>query len=214
MPAVADASLEPAFRLAAGELGMSSASWLFIEEVEAEAGREGLLALRERLGRAFPVLDATVAARLDGVPGPDLATGPLVELCAGATRVVIVGHESRFLDALMRALPATPVWLVTTGVLDTDWERVASNHDARLTLVDLDGFQRGAGARSVLLTWIYGHDETTTYALPGWARAVSEDVRVQFRSLVGWDVLGRAFYVYPRWLVRFPRASFTHVVPR
>lgn len=204
--------LGQAFRLAAAELGMCSAAWLFCREVEATGGVEALTALRDALGRNWPVLDAVVAARLDGAEGPVVNVDLVLADCEGASRVVVVGVESAFLDPLVAALPGVEFMLLKRGFLGADWERVLSNYRGRVVGVSLDDFQRYAGPRSVLLTFVYGVGPATSYALPSWVRAGGEDVRTQFRSLVGWDVLRRPFFVYPRWLVEVANESFTHLV--
>lgn len=208
------ASLEQAFRVAAGELGMCSAAWLFVDEVAKAHGDDGLHALRDALGRTYPVLDAVLAARADGHHTPAIEVARVAGICGKAERIVIVGVEARFLDALVVALPSARFALLAHSVFSPDWQRVADNFAGRVELVTLGDFQRHAGARSVLMTFVYGVDDAHTYVMPAWVRASGEDVRTQFRALVGWDVLDRRSYVYPRWLVEVPRASFTHIVTR
>lgn len=213
-PSALPAGLAQAFRLAAAELGMCSAAWLFAEEVAAAGGEPLLTALRDELGRAFPVLDTVVAARLEGAQGPDVALDGVLALCQGASRVLVVGNEARFLDPLVQALPGVDFVLLTSQMLGADWDRVAANFAGRVTTVQLGEFQRYAGLGTVLLTFVYGVGRATAHVLPTWVRVGGEDTRTQFRRLVGWDVLRRPFYVYPRWLVEVSTESFTHLVTR
>jgi hypothetical protein len=203
--------LAQAFGVAAGELGMCSAAWLFCREVASVAGDAGVSALRDQLGRTFPVLDAVAAHWLCGARGPNLDPTAALATCARAERVVVVGIESAFLDALVPAL-GVPAALLRRSAFEVDWERVISNYQGQLELVDLDSFQGWAGPKSVLLTFAYGVHGERTHVLPSWMRATGEDVRTQFRSLVAWDVLRTSMYVYPRWLVEAPTDHFTHLV--
>lgn len=210
--------LVQAFALAAGELGLASAARLYVDTVARREGAAGVEALREELGRAYPVLDAIAAQWSGGASPPPPVTqsgcpASLLQACAGARRVVVVGIESEQLDALLLALPRdVRVALVEHSLFEVDWERVVANHEGRLERVDLDGYQRWAGADSVLLTFVYGTDGRRTHVLPSWERVIGADVRVQFRSLIAWDVLGSPMYVYPRWLVEVGTEVFTHLV--
>ena len=207
--------LVEAFRAAAGELGMCSASWLFVREVSAALGREGVVALRDALGRAFPVLDTVAASHLElGREGPLLEVDAAVEALAGAARVVVVGIEATFLDAVLPRLGERRVALLQHSSLDVDWERLQANYGRRLELVDLDHFQAWAGPTSALLTWLYGTERESTHVHPLWLRVCGADVRTQFGALVGWDVTQAPMYLYPRWLVQVPIDGFTDVVPR
>lgn len=205
--------LDQAFTVAAGELGMACAAWLFVDNVAQEEGREGVAALRDVLGRSFPVLDAVAEQWLAG--GRALHTDPseVLAACEGASELVVVGLEAFFLDALVARLPSsTRCALLCHAPFDVDWQRVLSNHRGRVNPVDLESFQSWAGPRSVLLTFAYGAGGNSTYVLPAWVRATGEDVRTQFRSLMAWNVLQAPMFVYPRWLVEVDAASFTHVV--
>jgi hypothetical protein len=216
------AGLHQSFRQAVAELGMASAAWLFVEEVEAAGGQELLRALRDELGRTFAVLDAVVADRLEGAEGPRIDVDRVLSACEGAEDILVVGLETRFLDALVDAVapagrlastrPAPRIQLLTQSVFQPDWTRVAANYIDRVELVGLDRYQRAAGPRSVMLTCVYGSNDKATYVLPAWVRASGEDVRTQFRALLGWEALGRTFYVYPRWLVEVPLSGFTDLV--
>lgn len=209
---VLSASIEQAFHVAAGELGMCSAAWLFVREVAAEEGHAGVVALRDLLGRSFPVLDTVASRWLEGGTSPAVAPGGAVAACAGASRVVLVGMESDFLDLLVPRLVEMQLGLLCHSTFTVDWDRVLANYAGRLEPVNLDSFQRWAGPRSVLLTFAYGAHGNSIHVSPSWLRVMGDDVRIQFRSLVAWDVLRAPMYVYPRWLVEIPAAGFTQVV--
>lgn len=212
MTATLPAGLSQAFRLAVAELGYVTASWLYVNEVRTVGGDALVRRLRDELGRDWPVLDAVAAAALAGAPLVADPT-PVVEACTGAARIVVVGIETAFLDRLVEALPDVRFTLVRQSVFGPDWERVSANYRGRVELEGLDTFQRHAGPKSVLLTFVYGVGSNTAYALPAWVRTSGEDVRTQFRSLIGWDVLGQGFHVYPRWLVEVPTSTFTRLIP-
>lgn len=204
-----------AFRLAASELGMASAAWLFVAETHALEGEAGVRALRDQLGRSWPVLDAVCAAWLGGVRAPTVSAAEVLPVLEGVTRVVVVGLETLWLDALVAALPpATRVGLVRYGELSPDWERVGANYGHRVELLELSEFQSWAGPRSALVTFVFGETgEQGVFALPAWLRVSGPDVRLQFRALVGWAVLRVPLEVYPRWLVAAETSSFTHLEP-
>lgn len=205
--------LGQAFTVAAGELGMACAAWLFVENVAQEGGAGGVAALRDALGRSFPVLDAVAGEWLAGSRALQVDPSAVLAACEGASEVVVVGLESFFLDALVARLPpSTRCALLCHSPFEVDWERVLSNHRGRVSPVNLESFQSWAGPRSVLLTFAYGAGSSSTYVLPAWVRATGEDVRTQFRSLMAWNVLPAPMFVYPRWLVEVDAASFTHVV--
>lgn len=205
--------IEQAFQVAAGELGLASASWLFLREVSQEGGDPLVTALRDRLGRAFPVLDAVAARWLEGSRAPDIDPTHVLDALEGTRRLVLVGIEAAFLDALVPRLPEdTEIALLCRNPFEVNWERVISNFAPRLSLLDLDHFQRFAGPRSALLTFIYGIHGRNVHALPGWMRVIGDDVSTQFRSIVAWDVLCAPMFVFPRWLSEAPLESFTHVI--
>ncbi len=205
------ATLEQAFHVAAGELGMCSASWLFV----GEAGRDGdpaVAELRDLLGRSYPVLDAVAASWLAGARAPRIGTAAVATACTGATRVLVVGLETWYLDALLPALGDAEVWLLTQSSFTVDWDRVLANYGARVRGIDLATFQRLAGRRSALLVTTYGRRGEVTFTSPEWLRVVGADVRTQFRSVIGWEVLGSSLQVYPRWLVETPTSDFSQFV--
>ncbi len=206
------ARLDQAFRVAAGELGHCTAAWLFVREVAAEAGDEGVEALRDGLGRAYPVLDTVARRWLEGARAPHVRPEGVVAACVGAARVLVVGLEAAHLDALVPLLaPSTRIGLVLQGTLDADWERVLANWGGRVEGTDVAGFQRWAGARSVLVTFAYGVAGGVAHVQPAWVRVSGPDVRAQFRALIAWDVLRAPMFVYPRWLVSVPAEDFSHV---
>lgn len=206
------ARLDQAFSLAVAELGMASAGWLFASEVAAEQGDAGVRALRDELGRRWPVLDAICAAWERGHRAPAVDASGLWVRLGDVNRVVVVGLETRWLDALVARRPAEArIGLVHHSEFSPDWERVRSNLRGVVERVDLDGFQGWAGRRSALVSFVYGDGGAALFALSSWVRVSGPDVRTQFRSLVGWDVLRVPLSVYPRWLVAVPRAEFTDV---
>ena len=202
-----------AFRAAAGELGMASAAWLFVREVAAEAGPEGIDALRDALGRSFAVLDGIAAAWLVGaLQEPEVNPAAVVRALGSVERVLVVGIEADFLDTLVPALEGRRVALLKSSSFDVDWDRLAANYLGRIELVELDDFQKWAGAKSALLTFAYGTVEESTHVLPLWLRVCGEDVRTQFHSLVAWDVMQAPMFLYPRWLVPAHASAFTELV--
>ncbi|MBI3180528.1 MAG: hypothetical protein HYZ28_00035 [Myxococcales bacterium] len=206
-PAVASA-----FHVAAGELGMCSAAWLFVREVAAEGGEPLVSELRDLLGRAYPVLDAVAGRWLEGSREPKVGPDSVLAACEGASRLLVVGIEAMFLDALLPKLGQTRATLLAHSSFPVDWERVVANHERRLETVELSSLHRLAGRRSALLTFLYGTRGESTWVDPAWLRVMGADVRTQFRSIVGWDVLGSVMYLYPRWLSEAPASDFSHLV--
>jgi hypothetical protein len=207
--------LAQAFRLAAAELGMASAAWLFVAETAAAEGDAGVAALRDALGRAWPVLDAVCAAWLAGTRTPTVDAREVKPILEDVGRLVVVGLETTWLDALVAALPTTTrVALVRHGDLSPDWNRVLSNYQRRVEPLELADFQSWAGPRSALLTFVYGQSEGGgTFANTTWLRVSGPDVRTQFRALIGWEVLRVPLEVYPRWLQAIDAAALTHLEP-
>src|SRR5690606_31266755 len=125
------AGLHQSFHQAAAELGMVSAAWLFVREVQAAGGAAFLRALRGDLGRAYPVLDAVVARRLAGAASAGVDTAAVLEACADAHHVLFVGLETCLLDPVVAALaarnPRPRLHLLTQSVFQPDWQRVAAN---------------------------------------------------------------------------------------
>jgi hypothetical protein len=207
------AGLSQAFTVAAAELGMCTASWLFIKEIADAGGAPLVEAARQRLGRDFPVLDAVASAWVAGRRGPPVDVAPVVAACRGAKKLVVVGLETAFLDPLLPALPGVACALLQHSAFEVNWDRVLANFEGRLQTVDFDTFQAWAGPSSVLLTFAYGIHGKSTHVLPAWLRVTGEDVRTQFRSLIARDVLGAQMGVYPLWLVEVGTQAFTHLIP-
>lgn len=205
---------DQAFRLAASELGMASAAWLFVRETAAEQGSEGVAALRDAMGRAWPVLDAVCAGWLAGARAPQPRVDAVRPLLEGAQRLVLVGHEALWLDALLPTLdPALRVGLVQEGDPLTNWSRVLANHRGRVEPLALADFQTWAGPRSVLMSFVYGATASQVFVLPAWLRASGPDVRLQFRALLGWRILDVPLEIYPRWLVAADLQTLTDLRP-
>lgn len=206
--------LADAFHLAAGELGMTSASWLFVREIADSAGEAAVSGLRDALGRSYPVLDAVARAWLDGAREPQVNPEPVLEVCRAATKLVVVGVEARFLDVLAaRLAPETRIVLLEESALAPDWARVRANVPRTAASASLSDFQRHAGRSSVLLTFGYGfRGDAVVHVLPEWLRVIGGDVRTQFRSIVLWNTLVEAPFVYPRWLSDAPVEDFTDVL--
>lgn len=205
--------LERAFAVAAADLGFAAASWLFLREAAADSGEHGVAALRDALGRSYPVLDSVAAAWLGGIRAPHVDPGPVRSALHGAERILVVGIEAHHLDALVATLPAAvDVALLQSSTLQTDWPRVLANFGGRIRGVDLASFHELTGARSAALTFVYGNDGHVTHVRQAWLRLVGPDVRTQFRALVGWDVLPGPLTVYPRWLHQVPVGELTRIV--
>lgn len=206
--------LDAGFLVAATELGMASASRLFVAEVSALHGDPGIEALRDALGRDYPVLDYVASAHLEAraLPPPDPA--PALAALGPLRRLLVVGVEADALDALVAALPAdTAIGIAMGGGgLEPDADRVAANYGGRIEVVALGAWTRWAGARSGLLTFVYGTDGQQAFVVPAYLRLVGPDVRAAFRALIGWDVLGGAPRLHPRFLAGASIADFSSVV--
>ncbi len=208
--------LGKSFFVAAQELGMWSASTLFARELVAHGGLASLDAARDLLRRDFPVFDAVAGRWLDvgGSPAPfnfeEAARG-----LDGTVRVVVVGYDADPLDGLVAALPASVrVGVVmSVGELCGDVARALAPYGDRVAHVPLAEMPRWAGRRSGLVTFVYGVSSgATAYASLAWLRALGPDVRTQFRSLVGVDLLGEAPGVHPRWVVPASIDDFSDLV--
>jgi hypothetical protein len=138
----------------------------------------------------------------------------VLEAVGKATRLVVVGVEASYLDALVEGLdPAVKVAMVAHSPFPVDWDRALDNYGGRVERVDLDTFQNWAGGKSALLTFAYGREDSRTVVAPLWLRACGADVRAQFRALVAWNVLEAPLQLYPRWFVEVEADTFTHFVP-
>lgn len=210
------AGLRQAFRLAAGELGMASAAWLFVEQTASMQGDDGVAELRDVLGREWSVLDAVCAGWLKGERRAPLdeAAAEVAARLEGASRLLLVGYEADAVDRLLPRLQAsTRVGLLCHGDTHVDWSRVLSNHGGRVAALALDDFQSWAGPRSSLLTFVYGQPGSQDFVQPLWLRVGGADVRLQFAQLLGWRVMALPLEVYPRWLVAAEQDSLTELVP-
>ncbi len=206
-------ALEASFAQAAAELGMCGASRLFVRELSAAGGDELVRAARERLGRVYPVLDQVSAQRLAGVEPAPPDPARLLPVLEGVTRLLVVGLEAEHLDALVPRLAGVELGLLTAGELPADWSRILANLGGRVAPVSLTELGGWAGRRSALLTFVYGADEHVAHVPLSWLRVAGPDVRTQYRTLLGWDVLGSPMYVYPRWLAEAARSDFSAIVP-
>lgn len=211
--AISSLGLGGAFELASAELGFAAASWLFVEQVAALAGSEAVEGLRDELGASFSVLDFVAARWLEGKRAPSIRTSRVKNALAGARRVLVVGLEARHLDALARDLdPSVRIGLLTYRLQRVEWERVIGNYNGRIDAVDVAEFQGWAGARSAILTFVYGTRGGLMNVLSAFLRVIGPDVRTQFRDIIGWDVLGGAPEVYPRYLVETLTSELTGLV--
>jgi hypothetical protein len=202
-----------AFELASAELGFVSASWLFVEAVAKASGDEAVAALRDELGASFSVLEHVATQWLEGERPKPVDTRAVTAALAGARRVLVVGVEANHIDALVRDLdPSVAVGLVTYRLQEVDWARVIDNFGGRVEPVDLAEFQAWAGARSAILTFVYGTRGELMNVLPAFLRVVGADVRTQFRDVIGWSVIDRAPEVYPRYLVETLTSELTMLV--
>lgn len=202
-----------AFRLAAAELGMCSAARLFTSELLAVGGEALLVEAREELGSDYPVLDLVASEALEGRPLQPVDAADAKRALGTASTVLVVGLEAFFLDALVPLLENVRLGLVLgEGGLEGDARRILSNFGERMEEVRSGDVQRWAGRKSALLTFVYGSVGSNAYVLPVWLRVAGSDVRAQFRTLVGWNVLGRPMTLYPRWLAETPIEPFSAVV--
>lgn len=206
-------SASAAFRLAAAELGMCSAARLFTAELLAAGGPSLLGEAREQIGPDYPVLDLVASEALDDRPPPPIDATAVVRALGTATTVLVVGLEAFFLDVLVPALRDVRVGLVLgEGGLEGETRRILANFGDRVEEVRIGDVQRWAGRKSAMLTFVYGTAGTNVYVSPVWLRVAGPDVRTQFRTLVGWDVLGRPTSLYPRWSAEAPLEPFSVVV--
>ncbi|MBA3846552.1 MAG: hypothetical protein H0X45_07900 [Planctomycetes bacterium] len=200
------------FDAAASELGHLGAAELFVREIAALRGDEGIAAFRDLVGRAFPVADAVAGRWLEGWRPPPIDPQAVIRRLAGVRRVVVVGLEARRIDALVDAGPDLRFALLPWCALRADWDRVIANWHGRVVAVDLDGVLGWAGSDAAVLCFTYGSPTSgSMYAPPGWLRLNGPDTRPQFRSLIAWNVLPVPFGVYPRWFHEVSRGDFTEV---
>jgi hypothetical protein len=207
------ASAPAAFRLAAAELGMCSAARLFTEELAAAGGAPMLEEACELMGSDFPVLDLVASEALEGRRPAPIDAEPVARALRDPLAVLVVGLEAFFLDALVPAIPGARIGLVLgEGGLEGEMRRILANWSGRVEEIRLGEVQQWAGNKSALLTFVYGTQGPNAYVQPVWLRVAGADIRTQFRTLVGWDVLGRPTSLYPRWLVEASLEPFSRVV--
>lgn len=204
------ATLGSAFELAAQELGMLSASRLFLRELSDHGGERVVRDARDDLGADYPVFDYAAARWLDDHPPGPVDPAPIVEALEGTQRVLVVGLETDHLDVLIEHLGDTEIGILRHSVgAQRDWRRVLANFRGRVSDVRLGDLHLWAGGKSAILTFVYGHDGIRAHVPASWLRVIGPDVRTSFRSLVGWDILGRPMDVYPRWFMEADAADFT-----
>lgn len=201
------------FLVAATELGMSSASRLYVEEIARALGAEGVDAARDALGREYPVFDSVSTHWLSHGAAPLLDERGLIEELGDIKRVLIAGAEADAIDRIVPALPEARLgFIVGGGGLEPDAKRFAANYGDRLEIVPLTEWTRWAGARSALLTFVYGTDDDVAFVPQAHLRLVGPDVRSSFRALVGWDLLGVAPRLHPRFLAETSVHDFSIIV--
>lgn len=206
-------ALGQAFYMAATELGMCSAARLFVRELARAGGDDLVRAASDEIGRSYPVFDFVAGRFVEGDRDPRADPGPVLAALGGVARLLVVGLEADFLDALVPALEGVELGLITeSGGVEPEWRRVLANYGGRVEPVGLSEIQRWAGRRSALLAFVYGTDGHTAHVPATWLRVSGPDVRANFRSLTGWDILGRPMSVYPRWLVAASCEDFSRLV--
>jgi hypothetical protein len=198
------------FKLAAAELGFRSAARLFIGSLGGDPST--VEALRDVLGREYPVLDAVAAQwlRQGGLPPPTIE--PVRQGLSGCRTVVVVGLEVDFLDPLVAAMPEARFKLLAMTPLPADWGRIVSNYEGQAEVVTLEEALACAGARSAALCFAYGDKDGSLYVPQSWLRFFGRDTKSLFRTIMAWNVVPAPFEVYPRWLSPCPTADFTDVV--
>lgn len=201
--------LSSAFRRCVGELGMWSASTLFVRAAARRGGADAVDQLREALGVEFPVLDVVATQPTAAALAPDA----LLARCAGLEQLLVVGLEADCLEPLLDRLPPTvKVRLLLDTTFPVDEARLDAGWGARVTRTDLASFQRFGGSRSAMLTTVYGTDGYRAVVPRVWMRCHGDDVRTQFSRLIGWNVLGGPMSRYPRWLTETAVSDFTDLV--
>lgn len=206
--------LVPAFQQSAGELGLWSAARLFVNAAFAAGGLEAIQTIDDALGDDHPVLEH-VAQQALTTQAP-VAPPPLdavIDRCAGLRRIVVVAIEAEVLAVLVERLPAdVDLIAIPDTMFPADRARLEASWTPRVRLTDLGAFQGAGGARSALLTPVYGADDFHAVVTAAWVRAHSRDVRLQFRRLIGVNLVGPRMAAYPRWLSETDRADFTDLV--
>lgn len=207
------AGLAVSFLVAVSELGWATAARIFVEQISTVLGRAGVEEARDLIGRQYSVFDAVASRWLDVGDVARVAHDAIASELRGARRILIVGAEADALDALVPALGAIPIGLISGGggVVE-DLERVAKNYQGRVEVVPLGDWTAWAGAKSALLTFVYGADAHVANVSPAYLRLVGPDVRASFRSLVGWNLLGPRPRLHPLYLAETSLTDFSIVV--
>lgn len=206
-------NVRESFFLAAQELGMWTASSLFLRTSAASAPA-AIASMREQLAADFPVFDAMAERWIDGAV-PTIDPRPAARALGSASRVLMVGFDADPFDALIDALdPSIRLGLLAgVGELCGDLDRVLSNYAGRVERVELSQLHGWAGRTSALGTLVYGVDlHNVAYTSLAWLRALGPDVRTQFRRIVGWNLLGAQPERHPRWVVATPGDDFSDLV--
>jgi hypothetical protein len=205
--------LSRAFLTAAAELGMASTARLYARELLGSGGPGLLAAARDVLGREFPVFDCIAGRRLDGADDVAPRAEPVLAAVAGLSRLLVVGLEVDWLDELLPRLGGVDVGLLREeGTSASSFRRVLANYEGRAVGVELADLYRWSGRRSGVLTFVYGSDGHAVHVPGAWLRVSGPDVRTTFAALIGWNILGRAMDVYPRWLAETDVADFSRLV--
>lgn len=206
--------LAPAFHQSAGELGLWSAARLFVNAAFAAGGLDAVKAVDDALGDDHPVLEHVAQRAIQTrMPVPPPLLDELVARCAGLRRLVMVGIEAEVLGGVIERLPAdVDIVVIPDAMFPADRDRLVASWTPRVRLTDLGAFQGAGGARSALLTPVYGADDFHAVVTAAWVRAHSRDVRLQFRHLIGVNLVGTRMAAYPRWLSETDRADFTELL--
>ncbi|MBL8677528.1 MAG: hypothetical protein JNK05_00065 [Myxococcales bacterium] len=203
------------FFAAAQELGMWTASRLYLREMTREGGAPAIEAARELLGQRFPIFDAAASEWLESDGASSIDIPAALRALEGVARLLVVGVDVDPLDALVDGVdPATRIGLVAgVGELSGDLSRVLANYQGRVALVGLADVPRWIGRKSALATVVYGVDSNDmAYTSLAWLRVLGPDTRTQFRTLLGINVLERSPSIHPRWVVATPADDFSALV--
>lgn len=203
------------FFAAAQELGMWTASRLYLREMAREGGAAAIEAARELLSERFPIFDAAASEWLETGGASAIDIPAALRALDGVTRLLVVGVDVDPLDALVDGLDAaTRIGLVAgVGELAGDLSRVLANYQGRVSLVGLGDVPRWIGRKSALATVVYGVDSNDmAYTSLAWLRVLGPDTRTQFRTLLGINVLERSPAIHPRWVAATPADDFSVVL--
>jgi hypothetical protein len=206
-------SLAPAFLAAASELGMASAARLFLREIAAAGGPPLVAAARDAFGREYPVFHCLATHWLASQRVTAPQTEAMQDAVSGLARLLVVGLEVDWLDALLPRLAGVEVGLLREDLgVAADFRRILANYGGRVVDVELADLQRWAGRRSGLMAFVYGSDGHVAHVPGVWLRVSGPDVRTQFSALIGWNILGGRMEVYPRWLAETSVGDFSRLV--